>query len=150
MFFELLTEDEQDQILNEMGSSNLDQFKSRLHVLYFHMLKYQYQKEIQSSSWIKTIIEQSNQINYLMRTNKSMKSKINDNLIDDVYGKAVRTAISSSSNYTSRYGEPKFPSSKPEEYSLDNVSNINYIRTFLVKYQYTDEVKKYIERMNVR
>ena len=85
-----------------------------------------------------------------MRTNKSMKSKITDNLIDDVYGKAVRTAISSSSNYTSRYGEPKFPSSKPEEYSLDNVSNINYIRTFLVKYQYTDEVKKYIERMNVR
>ena len=51
-----------DMVL-EMAASTKREIDSRLRKLYSHMLKYQFQKtNIQSTSWIKTIREQSREL----------------------------------------------------------------------------------------
>ena len=146
MFLDFLTKEETNEILNEMGSSDLDEFKSRLLNLYFHMLKYQYQKEIQTSSWIRTIVEQSKQLGELV-SRKSLKYKISDDIVNNVYDKALKNATNSSTTYEKRYGKPEFPSKLPNEYYLQSIIDSEYIYTFLIKYKYTQEAINYLDKM---
>lgn len=70
--------------LEDMGKSNLSELENRYIVLIAHLLKWQYQNEQKSSSWLGTINEQRVRLSRLIRKNPSLKTKVNE-AIQDVY-----------------------------------------------------------------
>lgn len=65
-----------DNLIEEikaMGINQKRELKSRLRVLIMHLLKYKYQPEKISRSWISTIIEQRRQLEDLLECNPSLK-----------------------------------------------------------------------------
>ena len=151
MFLDFLTKEETNEILNEMGSSDFEEFKNRLEVLYFHMLKYQYQSEIQSTSWVKTINEQYKKLIELLCNNNTLKNKMSDDVVNKVYDKALKSAVTNSLIYQKRFNKkPKFPCKLPNDYYLQNIlyNDNKYIYIFLEKYKYTQEVINYLDIMS--
>ena len=59
--------------IESMGASQRRELKNRLIVLLMHLLKYQYQPEKRSSSWIATILEQRRQLEFLLKDSPSLK-----------------------------------------------------------------------------
>ena len=57
--------------------SILNQISNRIQILYSHMLKYKYQQNKQTSSWIKTILEQSRSIQPYISKNSIFITTIN-------------------------------------------------------------------------
>lgn len=65
-----------DNLIEEikaMGINQKRELKSRLRVLIMHLLKYKYQPEKKSRSWLSTIIEQRRQLEDLLEYNPSLK-----------------------------------------------------------------------------
>jgi hypothetical protein len=77
--------------IESMGASQRRELKNRLIVLLMHLLKYQYQQDRRSSSWVSTILEQYNQLESLLEQSPSLKSYYLE-VFSDCYNKAVRTA----------------------------------------------------------
>ncbi|MGI0479620.1 DUF29 domain-containing protein [Geminocystis sp. CENA526] len=68
-----------DNLIEEivaMGISQKRELKSRLRVLIMHLLKYQYQSQKISESWLSTIIEQRCQLEDLLEFNPSLRQYI--------------------------------------------------------------------------
>ena len=82
--------------LEDMGKSNLSELENRYIVLIAHLLKWQYQNEQKSSSWLGTINEQRVRLSRLIRKNPSLKTKVNE-AIQDVYPDALDLAIQDTS-----------------------------------------------------
>lgn len=59
--------------IDSMGRNNKREIKNRLIVLMMHLLKYKYQPQKQSSSWIATINEQRRQIKFVLEDSPSLK-----------------------------------------------------------------------------
>jgi hypothetical protein len=59
--------------IEDMGKEKRRELKNRLIVLLMHLLKYQYQSEKRSSSWVSTIWEQFYQIESLLEDSPSLK-----------------------------------------------------------------------------
>ncbi|MGK7925040.1 MAG: DUF29 domain-containing protein [Spirulina sp.] len=59
--------------LESMGRSEKRELKSRLIVLLSHLLKWKYQEEKRSKSWLSTIREQRRQIDFLLSDSPSLK-----------------------------------------------------------------------------
>ena len=74
-----------------MGKEKRRELKNRLIVLFMHLLKYQFQPEKRSSSWVSTIWEQFYQIESLLEDSPSLKPYYLE-LFSDCYLKAVRAA----------------------------------------------------------
>lgn len=143
MFFELLTEDEQNQIFNEMAC-NTESLYSYLSILYAHMLKYQYQQNKQSTSWIYTIRDKVNEINKILSKKTNFANKIDYNTMNKCYLVGVRIAMKDT-----KYSADKFPNSVPDEYDFKLVRDLKYIYSFLKRYAYSDEAKKFVSNMEV-
>ncbi|MGI0482128.1 DUF29 domain-containing protein [Geminocystis sp. CENA526] len=59
-----------------MGISQKKELKNRLRVLIMHLLKYKYQTDKRSKSWLQIIIEQRRQLEDLLTYNPSLKSHL--------------------------------------------------------------------------
>ena len=66
--------------LESMGKSQKRELISRLAVLIMHLLKWQYQPEKRSHSWIETINEQRRQIVLLLEDSPSLKHEIEEKI----------------------------------------------------------------------
>ncbi len=70
--------------VESMGNSELRELEYRLTVLLMHLLKWQYQANLQTRSWILTIKEQRRRIVKRLQQIPSLKSKLNE-VIADAY-----------------------------------------------------------------
>lgn len=77
--------------IEDMGKEKRRELKNRLIVLLMHLLKYQYQPEKRSASWVNTIWEQYYQIESLLEDSPSLKPYYLE-IFSDCYLKAVRAA----------------------------------------------------------
>lgn len=76
-----------EQLIEEvesMGNSELRELESRLTVLLMHLLKWQYQANFQTRSWILTIKEQRRRIVKRLQQSTSLKNKLAE-IINDAY-----------------------------------------------------------------
>ena len=60
--------------IKDMGKSEKRAITSNLRILLMHLLKYQYQAEKRSNSWLFTIVEHRQRIEELLETSPSLKS----------------------------------------------------------------------------
>lgn len=104
--------------MEDMGASQLRQLESRLDVLIMHLLKWQYQAEMQSRSWKLTIKEQRVRIKDHVKENPSLKSKMANALI-----KSYRYAVIKGAKET-ELSESIFPKEMP--YSLEQILDDNF------------------------
>jgi hypothetical protein len=74
--------------IESMGRSEKRELRNRLIVLLTHLLKWKYQPERRSNSWISTIVEQRIGLESLLLDSPSLKKQI-DAILDDCYKKAV-------------------------------------------------------------
>ena len=79
------------QELESMGKRDRRQLRSRLQVLIMHLLKWQYQPDKQSQSWLATIDHQRDQIEALLLDSPSLRGDLETALVI-VYSKSVRDA----------------------------------------------------------
>lgn len=77
--------------LESMGKRDLRQLRSRLQVLVAHLLKWAYQPDRQSKSWLATIDHQRDEIEALLLDSPSLRPLLHDAL-EHIYRKAVRDA----------------------------------------------------------
>ncbi len=77
--------------IEAMGKNNQRELASRLIILIMHLLKWKYQPEKQSRSWLSTINEQRLQLELLLEQNPSLKNRI-PNIINSCYAKARKMA----------------------------------------------------------
>ena len=70
--------------LESMGKSEKRELFSRLAVLVMHLLKWQYQSQRRSNSWITTINTQRMDIELLLQDSPSLKHNI-DKILNEVY-----------------------------------------------------------------
>ena len=68
--------------VESMGNSELRELESRLTILLMHLLKWQYQANLQTRSWILTIKEQRRRIVKRLQQSPSLKSKLNGVILD--------------------------------------------------------------------
>ena len=78
--------------LFSMGNREEHNLVNRLTQLFLHLLKWEYQPEKRSKSWIRSIEDQRDQIDYLVLKNPSLKSCFNI-CLEDAYPLAVRMAV---------------------------------------------------------
>ncbi|NET59674.1 MAG: DUF29 domain-containing protein [Symploca sp. SIO2E6] len=77
--------------LESIGKRDLRQLRSRLQVLVMHLLKWQYQPEKPSKSWLATIQHQRDEIEALLMDSPSLRGQLEPGL-EMIYPKAVRDA----------------------------------------------------------
>ncbi|MEB3174110.1 MAG: DUF29 domain-containing protein [Cyanobacteriota bacterium] len=78
--------------IESMGRNNRREVRSRLIVLMLHLLKWKYQPEKQSNSWIDAITEQRLQLRLIMEDSPSLKPFAED-VLDKCYQEARKEAI---------------------------------------------------------
>ncbi|MCL1463360.1 DUF29 domain-containing protein [Argonema galeatum] len=105
--------------IEEMGKDKRRELKSRLVVLLMHILKYQYQIEKRSSSWVSTILEQYDQIEYLLEDSPSLKPYYLE-IFKQCYSKAIRNASAET-----KLSVNAFPNESP--FSPEDVINSDFI-----------------------
>lgn len=101
--------------LEDMVSSNETQMINRLTLVLSHLLKWQFQPNMRGHSWIYTIREQRKRSKIHLRKNPSLKSKLNEILLD-AYDIAVLEAAKESG-----LDEKTFPPECP--YTFDQIMN---------------------------
>ncbi len=99
--------------VEDMSARQRQALRSRLAVLIMHLLKWQYQSELRSSSWKKTIKTQRLDISYLFEDSPSLK-----HYVDVLLVKAYEKAKVMASKETSR-PETEFPANLP--YTLGEI-----------------------------
>ena len=105
--------------ISDMGRNNRREVFSRLKVLLIHLLKWQYQPEKRTNSWINTIDEQREQLELILRDSPSLKPYLAD-IFAECYQKAVRGMV----NETNLPKET-FPIDCP--FSQEQVLNWDYL-----------------------
>ena len=123
------------ECLVEMSKSDEREFKSRIRLLFMHMLKYQTQCNKQSRSWVQTILLQSNELADFV-DDRSLVNKILPTL-DDQFQSAVDMAVAETGLYRS-----DFISVRPAAWTLENITNSVFIDDFLKSFAETEEVRK--------
>jgi hypothetical protein len=78
--------------LEDMGATKERELENRLGVLLAHLLKWQYQPERRSNSWVATIKEQRRRIERVLKKNPGIKSYL-DEAFQDAYGDARLIAM---------------------------------------------------------
>ncbi|GAL92832.1 MULTISPECIES: DUF29 domain-containing protein [Microcystis] len=78
--------------ISDMGRNNRREVFGRLKVLLMHLLKWQYQPEKRTNSWINTIDEQREQLELIFRDSPSLKPYLAD-IFAECYQKAVRGTV---------------------------------------------------------
>lgn len=78
--------------IQSIGNSDKRETFSRLKVLLMHLLKWQYQPQKRSSSWLNTIDEQREQLELILKNSPSLKPYFRE-ILSDCYQKAIRAAV---------------------------------------------------------
>jgi hypothetical protein len=78
--------------IESMGRNNRREVRSRLIVLLLHLLKWQYQPEKQSNSWLYTIKEQRLQLRLILEDSPSLKPFTED-VLSKCYQEARKEAM---------------------------------------------------------
>ena len=121
----------------EMDRAEIRSIKSQLRRIYCHMLKYLYQPEKQTRSWITTIRDASRELYGFCNDSKySWKSIIEEDTI-----RCYNNAINDASNETG-IDKRKFPKQMSDDFKMENVSDNDYIENFLKSNAYSYEAKK--------
>ena len=98
-----------DNLLEEvesMGRSELEQLETRLELLVMHLLKWRFQSDRQSRSWLLTIKEQRQRINRLISRSPSIKHPMSqEGFLDSVGEYAIVQAAKETG-----FEESMFPS----------------------------------------
>ena len=111
--------------IEDMGKEKRRELKNRLIVLLMHLLKYQYQQNKRSSSWIRTILEQRRQIQFLLEDSPSLKPYY-EQIFNDCYQEAIQDASAET-----KLNINKFPSISP--FQSDQVINSSFILALVNK-----------------
>lgn len=122
--------------LLEMATSDLRSATSQLRRLYIHLLKYKFQPNKQTRSWINTIRNASMELDEAL-CNKALANKIDSDCQEIVYNNARKTAIGETGLNSSI-----FPKEILDEFKLDDIRDASYIRKYLIKYAYSDDALK--------
>jgi hypothetical protein len=77
--------------IESLGKSDRHELKSRLEVLLQHLLKWQYQSNLQSSSWQSTIYEQRNRILDLLKNSPSLQPYLTE-VLPESYHRGKKAA----------------------------------------------------------
>ena len=104
--------------LESMGASAQGQLESRLGVLLAHLLKWRYQPERRSNSWIGTIREQRRRVARVLRKNPGLKPSLGES-IEDAYGDAIGLAMRETN-----LDEDTFPPECP--WSFEQIMNADF------------------------
>jgi len=104
--------------IESMGRSEKRELVNRLAVLLLHLLKWQFQPGLQSSSWTATIKIQRRDLARHLTDNPSLKSKLPE-AVNDAYGNAVIGACGETG-----YPEKTFPNECP--WSYDQIMNPDF------------------------
>jgi predicted DNA-binding ribbon-helix-helix protein len=78
--------------LEDMGRSEKNALESNLRVLLLHLLKYKYQPELRSKSWLSSIIEHRLRINKAFRNSPSLKRYFSE-VFEESYQDACKLAV---------------------------------------------------------
>ena len=78
--------------IETLGRSERKEIKSRLVVLIMHLLKWQYQPELQSRSWAATIAVQRDDLAALFADSPSLQAHLAE-FVSSVYPRAVKRAV---------------------------------------------------------
>jgi hypothetical protein len=105
--------------LEDLGISQKRELKNRLRVLIMHLLKYKYQSQKISRSWLNTIIEQRRQIEELLEFNHSLKIYVAE-ILDECYQKARKDASQETGLSLNKY-----PVNNP--FSLEEILDLDYL-----------------------
>lgn len=79
--------------IESMGRSEKRELISRLTVLLIHLLKWDHQPSRRSKSWLFTILEQRRKIQRHMKDNPSLKSKLDEILMDAYFYARLKAII---------------------------------------------------------
>jgi hypothetical protein len=105
--------------IETLGRRERQELRNRLGVLLGHLLKWQFQAEKRSNSWLGTIREQRIQIKLLMQDSPSLKPYL-DEVFFSVYELGLALAIRET-----ELGEQVFPEICP--YTLDQTLNPKFL-----------------------
>ena len=136
-------------ILEEMGNSEKRGVKSQFIRFYNHMLKYQFQKNLQSPSWITTIIDASNELSESSEK-ASLWNSITEKELQNWYNSARRITINNSNTSDQLRLEHEIPKDIPNEYAKENCINYEFIKSYCRKYvnHNLPEMERYIASMD--
>lgn len=80
--------------LETLGRSEKRSLNSRLEVLIQHLLKWQFQPDMNGTSWNSTIIEQRERLNELLKDSPSLKPKLRECVfLEKAWNVAVKKAV---------------------------------------------------------
>ena len=105
--------------LESMGRSEKNALKSNLRVLLMHLLKYKYQPEKRTNSWLFTITEHRQRIEDSLETSPSLKPFLNQILVKCYQG--ARRLAANETGLSINI----FPQDCP--FLLDNILDFNYL-----------------------
>ncbi|MBD2678856.1 DUF29 domain-containing protein [Nostoc paludosum FACHB-159] len=105
--------------IESLGRSERRELKSRLEVLLQHLLKWQYQSNLQSGSWQNTIDEQRNRIIDLLQESPSLKS-----YPEEVLAQCYHRGLKAASNET-KLAIDTFPTECP--YSIAQILDAEFL-----------------------
>lgn len=108
--------------IETLGRRERQELRNRLGVLLGHLLKWQFQPEKRSNSWLGTIREQRVQIKLLLQDSPSLKPYL-DEVFFSVYELGLALAIRET-----ELGENVFPEICP--YTLDQTLNPKFLPNF--------------------
>ncbi|MBD2567860.1 DUF29 domain-containing protein [Anabaena lutea] len=78
--------------IEAMGKSDKRELQNRLIILLMHLLKWKYQPENQSNSWLSTIDEQRRQISFIFEDSPSLEKNYLTTVFDKCYQMARKSA----------------------------------------------------------
>lgn len=93
--------------IDALGASQRNELRSRLKVLILHLLKWHFQPERQSKSWLASIDEQRSSIEDLLEDNPSLRRLLEES-VTIAYPRAVRDALKQTG-----LSRPTFPAACP-------------------------------------
>ncbi len=105
--------------VESLGRSDRRELQSRLMVLLMHLLKWQFQPEMQSGSWKGTLREQRRRIRAVLKDSPSLRSFLVDS-IDDGYENAREQAADETG-----LAVTIFPTSCP--YAIEEILNVEFL-----------------------
>ena len=101
------------ELLNEMGRSEYKSIKSQLKILLVHLLKFDFQREKVTPSWLSSISYSFDEVEDGIEESPSILNKLEKDF-DKIYSKAEKIAIRETG-----LDSKKFPSKSP--YELSNI-----------------------------
>ncbi|HEY9691989.1 MAG TPA: DUF29 domain-containing protein [Oculatellaceae cyanobacterium] len=105
--------------IEAMSGSQRRELENRLRVLLMHLVKYKYQPDKRSHSWLNTIDEQRNQLELLLEYSPSLKPFYSE-VFNKCYLKARRSAATET-----KLDVNSFPSESP--FTVDETLNFDWM-----------------------